>query len=216
MSEGASPALTLVKPQDFVYLDEFIAGIHIDLAYAKEDNFIGEPIPGYIQPRGILSLQAAQALKRAHDELQTYDMALKIFDAYRPQQAVNHFISWAENTADTRMKNKFYPRVEKADLFKEGYLARRSSHSRASTVDLTIVSHLEGMAQELDMGTIFDFFGRESSPDYLEISPFQRANRMLLRTFMGKHGFDPHPMEWWHYTLKNEPYPDTYFDFPVL
>ncbi len=217
MNTDVQPPLTAVMPAGFVYLDEFIPDLIIELAYAGAHNFIGEPIAGYIKPRGILTLEAATALKRAHDELNAFDMKLKIFDAYRPQQAVNQFIAWAEDAQDTRMKKEFYPELEKQDLFKEGYLARKSSHSRGSALDLTLVSCFPGMpCEDLDMGTAFDFFGPASWPSYVEITPFQRANRMLLRTFLDKFGFEPHPKEWWHFALKDEPYPDTYFDFPVL
>ncbi len=143
-------------------------------------------------------------------------MGLKIFDAYRPQQAVDHFVRWAEALGDVRMKAEFYPDVAKENLFREEYIAARSSHTRGSTVDLTIVA-LDAPAGDsgLDMGSEFDFFGQRSWPHYADISGAQRAHRMLLRILMMKHGFKPYPKEWWHFTLKDEPFPDTWFNFPV-
>ena len=203
-------------PEGFVYLEEVIPDAKVELRYYTTDNFIGERIDGYFEPRCILTKAAAGALKRVQEDLKPFGLGLKIYDAYRPQQAVNHFVRWAKDLQDTRMKSKFYPEVEKRDLFSQGYIAEKSSHTRGSTVDLTIVSiDSETMAGELDMGTGFDLFSPQSWPDNRSMSPAQRAHRLLLQTLMKKHGFNPYPQEWWHFTLKNEPYPDTYFDFPV-
>jgi len=203
-------------PQGFVYVDQVIPGIKIDLRYYTDRNFVGERIDGYLQPGCILSEQAAQALKAVQDELQAFGLGLKIFDAYRPQRAVDHFVRWAEDLLDTRMKAEFYPDVKKEDLFKEQYIAARSSHSRGSTVDLTITS-LDAASSDpgLDMGSGFDLFGPKSWPTSLAVSPAARSHRMLLQVLMIKHGFDSYPQEWWHFTLKGEPFPDTYFDFPI-
>ncbi len=203
-------------PEGFVYLDEMVPDIVVDLRYYSGENFIGERIDGYLAPRCILSRQAAVALSRVQADLRRFGLGLKVFDAYRPQRAVDHFVRWAEDLDDTRMKARFYPEVDKADLFDQGYIAARSSHTRGSAVDLTLISlgGDEG-GRELDMGSGFDFFGRASWPDHAGMSLEQRAHRLLLRMTMMRHGFEPYEKEWWHFMLKPEPFPDTYFDFPV-
>ena len=147
------------------------------------------------------------------DDVKAQGYRLKIYDAYRPQRAVTHFINWAKDTSDTRMKQYFYPNLDKSVLFTQGYIAEKSGHSRGSTVDLTLFD-MES-EKEIDMGGTFDWFGIESHPDYMQISEEQYANRMILREAMLRHGFKPLEEEWWHFTLKDEPYPDTYFDYPV-
>ena len=137
---------------------------------------------------------------------------LKIFDAYRPATAVRHFVLWGIEDQDLRMKPFFYPDLEKQELFSKGYIAKQSSHSRVSAVDLTLLDMQTG--KEVDMGSPFDFFSEISHPDYKGITPEQYDNRMLLRKVMMRHGFEPYDCEWWHFVLKDEPYPDTYFDFP--
>lgn len=211
---ASGPAGTL--PRGFVYLDQAIPGLLLDLRYAGALNFVGEPVDGYLKPRCILTAEAAEALKRVQEELRPFGLGLKVFDGYRPQRAVDHFVRWAGNIADTRMKAEFYPDVDKRDLFRDGYIAAKSSHSRGSTVDLTIVS-LKGddEGRELDMGSGFDYFGLSSWPDNPGTASSSRAHRLLLRELMVKHGFKPYPQEWWHFTLKQEPWPDTYFNFPV-
>ena len=203
-------------PDGFVYCDAVIPDIRTDLRYATPHNFVGKKIDGYRQPRCILTRQAALALRDVQEELRPFGLGLKVFDAYRPQRAVDHFVRWARNLGDTRMKAEFYPRVEKGNLFKDDYIAARSGHSRGSTVDVTIVS-LRGKSAgtELDMGTPFDFFGPESWPDHPAMTAQERANRLLLQDVMKRHGFRPYPREWWHFTLEAEPFPATYFDFPV-
>ncbi len=203
-------------PAGFVYADKVIPDLRLDLRYAGSHNFVGERIDGYQKQRCILTSEAAEALEKVQEDLRPFGLGLKVFDAYRPRRAVEQFVRWARDTADTRMKREYYPDVEKKDLFKDGYIAARSGHSRGSTVDLTIVS-LNGRnaGREIDMGSGFDFFGHQSWPDYSGIPASSRAHRMLLRTMMKKHGFQPDSREWWHFTLKGEPYPDTYFDFPV-
>lgn len=203
-------------PKGFVYVEEVIPDILLDLRYFTTNNFVGEPITGYKKHHCILSTEAASALKEVQKELRKYGLGLKVFDAYRPQQAVDHFARWAADLKDVKNKPVYYPNVDKNQLFEKGYIAAKSGHSRGSTIDLTIVSlkQVENK-EELFMGTRFDFFGPESWPDYKEISFTSRAHRLLLHLVMEKHGFKHLPEEWWHFTLKNEPYPDTYFNFPI-
>lgn len=202
-------------PDGFVDLNEAVAGIVIDLRYITDDNFLGRPVDGYLHNRAILSAPAAAALGRVQAALSPFGLGLKVFDAYRPQRAVDHFVRWGRDLEDLATKAEFYPDVAKADLFIKGYIAERSSHSRGSTVDLTIVYHDEEDAiRELDMGSPYDFFAPISWPDSKEITPQQGANRALLQALMSAHGFVPYAQEWWHFTLADEPYPDTYFDFP--
>ena len=203
-------------PEGFVYVEEIIPNIRVELRYLTSDNFIGRPVDGYIKSRCILTREAVDGLKRVQEELNRFGLGLKIYDAYRPQRAVSHFVRWAQDLDDARMKRVYYPDVEKAELFRKGYIAERSGHSRGSTVDVTIVSINESEGDgELDMGTKFDLFDPKSWPDNLSMSPDQRAHRLLLRTLMTKHGFQSYSKEWWHFTLEKEPYPDKYFDFPV-
>lgn len=203
-------------PEGFVYVDQVIPDIKIELRYYSDHNFVGQRIDGYLEPRCILTAQAAQALKKVQEELRRFGLGLKIFDAYRPQRAVDHFVRWAEDLQDTKMKAEFYPDVDKQDLFKKQYIAAKSSHSRGSTVDVTITAmDAAPSAPALDMGTGFYLFGPPSWPTSLAVSPESRAHRMLLQVLMVRHGFEPIAEEWWHFTLKNEPFPDTYFDFPV-
>lgn len=201
-------------PNGFVYIDEVITAIRLDLRYCTTNNFIGERIDGYLQPRGILTIAAAEALAQVQATLKPAGLELNIFDAYRPQQAVSHFMRWIEDPSDCCMKADYYPQTSKSDLLRLGYIARRSSHTRGSTVDLTITPCEPGVAA-LDMGSNFDYFGPESWADYSGISAQQQANRLLLRRLMMQTGFEPFAMEWWHFTLEDEPFPDTWFDFPV-
>ncbi len=203
-------------PSGFVDAREVIPQLVVDLRYLTEDNFMGQPVDGYVEPRCILTEETATALKGVQAELSEFEMGLKVFDAYRPQRAVDHFVRWAKDPDAPGRKQRFYPQVEKRNLFREGYIATKSGHSRGSTIDLTIVSFPEnGPPIELDMGTRFDFFGRESWTDHRGLTTQQRANRLLLRALMQKHGFRPYAKEWWHFTLVDEPYPNQYFDFPV-
>lgn len=204
---GAVPAA------GFVYVDEVVTDLYVDLKYCTADNFLGEPVDGYEAPRVIATEPAARALRGVQEELSLFGLGLWIFDAYRPQRAVNHFIRWAWNERDLSMQQRFYPGRHKQQLFDEGYVSKRSSHTRGSTFDLTVASRAD--ATPLDMGTEFDFFGPASWPQWPDATPFQKRNRLLLRGIMGKYGFEPHDYEWWHFTLAGEPFPDTYFDFPV-
>lgn len=200
-------------PDGFVYIDAKIPGVVYEIRYAGSNNFIGKPVRGYKAAQAILSEPAARALARVQQEFIRKDYMLKIFDAYRPQTAVNHFIEWARDRNDTLMKSKFYPKVAKKDLFEFGYIASRSGHSRGSTVDLTII-YVEN-CEEVDMGSNYDFFGEISHHNTSQITEEQRKNRELLKSIMRKYGFRSYSEEWWHYTFTPEPYPDTYFDFPV-
>jgi D-alanyl-D-alanine dipeptidase len=211
----AAEPLTGSLPNGFVHVDELIPDLRVELRYAGAHNFVGQRIDGYLGQRPILTREAALALQGVQDELRRFGLGLKLFDAYRPQRAVDHFVRWAGNLKDSRMKGEFYPHVRKEDLFREEYIASRSGHSRGSSVDLTIVSLDDAAGRELDMGSAFDFFGKESWPEYRAVSAQQRAHRMLLQALMTQHGFRPYPREWWHFTLENEPYPDSYYDFPV-
>ena len=202
-------------PDGFVYVDEAIPEIVVELKYTTDDNFVGQPIDGYRHEHAILSAPAATALAEVQATLQPFGLGLKVFDAYRPQRAVDHFVRWGQDLDDQRTKSDFYPDVAKEDLFEEGYIAARSGHSRGSTVDLTIVYRdVSGAAHELDMGSSYDFFGPISWPDSPSVTARQRANRALLQQVMITHGFTYYAREWWHFTLADEPYADTYFDFP--
>ena len=198
---------------DFVSLGDVIPDVVLDIRYHGTYNFVGARIDGYEEPLALLTKEAASALKDASEELSEKGYRLKIFDAYRPQMAVDHFIRWAKDPDDVRMKKHFYPDLDKAVLFPQGYIMEKSGHSRGSTVDLTLVDRRTG--EDLDMGGTFDYFGELSHSDYRGITGRQYSNRMLLRDAMTRHGFKPLAEEWWHFTLKNEPYPDTYFTFPV-
>ena len=203
-------------PSGFVYLNDVAPDIMLDIRYASADNFIGKPIDGYVKPVAITTRKTASALKNAQADFKRFGLGLKVFDAYRPQRAVDHFVRWAKDWRDTLMKSKYYPQVAKQDLFKEDYIAEKSGHSRGSTVDVTLsYREASGLAHELDMGTSFDFFDPRSWPEYPDLTAAQRANRMLLQVVMEKHGFKPYPKEWWHFTLKQESNPDTYFNFDV-
>ncbi len=198
---------------DFVILSDYIPDIIQEIRYYTTYNFVGDKIDGYEEPIALLTKEAATALKEVSDELREKGYRLRIYDAYRPQKAVDHFIRWAKDLDDTRMKEYFYPNFDKSLIFKEGYLLEKSGHSRGSTVDLTLVDVKTN--ENIDMGGTFDFFGEISSPSYKDITEEQYNNRMLLREAMIKHGFRPAKTEWWHFTLINEPFPDTYFTFSI-
>lgn len=198
---------------DFILLADYIPSIIQELRYYSSYNFIGERIDGYEAPVALLTREAARALKLVSSEMIVKGYRLKIFDAYRPTTAVRHFILWGIEDTDIRMKPYFYPDLEKQELFAKGYIAKQSSHSRGSTVDLTLLDMATG--KEVDMGSPFDFFGEISHPDYKGITDEQFENRMFLQDAMKRAGFLPMDCEWWHFTLADEPYPDTYFQFPV-
>ena len=197
----------------FVLLSDYIPSIVQEIRYFSTYNFIGDRIDGYEEPIALLTKEAARALKTVANEMNVKGYRLKIFDTYRPTTAVKHFILWGIEDQDVRMKPYFYPNVVKQDLFSEGYIAKKSSHSRGSTVDLTLLDMKTG--KEVDMGSPFDWFGIESHPDYRGITEEQYENRMFLQKAMVRNGFTPIDCEWWHFTLADEPYPDRYFEFPV-
>lgn len=198
---------------DFVLLADHVPHIVQEIRYYATYNFIGERIDGYEEPIALLTREAARALKAVSNELFVQGYRLKVFDAYRPVAAVKQFILWGIEDTDVRMKPYFYPDLEKQELFARGYIAKQSSHSRGSAVDLTLLDMRTG--KELDMGSPFDLFSERSHPDYRGITDEQYENRMLLQNVMVRNGFAPIDCEWWHFTLKNEPYPDTFFEFPV-
>ena len=237
------PSFSLVSyggdkmPERFVDIKDVIPQIQFDIRYSGQHNFVGQKVDGYLAPKCILTREAASALFDVQKELETFSLTLKVYDCYRPQRTVDHFVRWAKDIDDKKMKKEFYPTVDKRNLFKDGYIDSKSSHSRGSCVDLTIVA-LPAAQQEkytpgqelqecylpadkrfgdnsVDMGTGYDCFHELSHTANKDIGLQQRINRMLLKTLMEKHGFKNYDLEWWHYTLKNEPYPDTYFNFPI-
>ena len=202
-----------MDPSGFVLLADYVPQIVQEIRYYSTYNFIGDRIDGYEEPCALLSIEAARALKAVSGELIVQGYRLKVFDAYRPACAVKHFVLWGIEDQDVRMKPYFYPDLEKQELFARGYIAKQSSHSRGSAVDLTLLDMKSG--KELDMGGPFDLFSEVSHPDYRGIGAEQYDNRMILRRAMLRNGFQPIDCEWWHFVLDREPYPDTYFNFPV-
>ena len=200
----------------FEYLDEFIPNIVFDLRYGSEDNFTGKVVKGYENPRPISTIEMAKALKEVQIYLELRGLGLKIFDAYRPQKAVDYFFEWSKVKTDTLMKSKYYPNEKKENLFKHGYISKLSGHSRGSSVDLTII-HLIGekAGEEIDMGSSWDYFGEKSSISSTKINLIQRKNRIILKNLMQMFGFLPYEKEWWHFTINKEPFPNKYFDFPT-
>ena len=197
----------------FVTLTDVVPDVILEIRYFGTYNFVGSRIDGYEEPTALLTKQAADSLKAVSDDVMRQGYRLKIYDAYRPQQAVDHFVRWAQDVADTLMKPYFYPDLPKSVLFPQEYICLKSGHTRGSTVDLTLFDM--ATEKELDMGGTFDWFGPESHPDYTGITPEQFEHRMILRRAMLAHGFKPLDTEWWHFTLRDEPFPDTYFTFPV-
>ena len=232
-SDNGQPA---VSPTDdssqFVNLTDAVPDAILEIRYFSTYNFVGARIDGYEEPTALLTRQAAQALRAVSDDVKAQGYRLKIYDAYRPQKAVDHFVRWARDIADVQMKPYFYPDLDKKVLFPQEYICEKSGHTRGSTLDLTLFDM--ATEKELDMGGTFDWFGPESHPDFCgnpdtgqytgdnskspagrSITAEQFQHRMVLRRAMMAHGFNPFPTEWWHFTLKNEPFPDTYFTFPV-
>jgi len=225
------------KPDRFVDIQTVIPGALLDIRYHGAHNFLGERVDGYLAPKCYLTKEAAAALALVQKDLEPYSLTLKIYDCYRPQRAVHHFVRWAKDIENTKTRKEFYPTVDKLNLFTDGFIADRSSHSRGSTVDLTIVllsappqpDYTPGQTlsacylpsgkrfadNSIDMGTGFDCFHELSHTANAKIGEQQKINRLLLKSLMEKHGFKNYDLEWWHYTLKNEPYPDTYFDFVI-
>ena len=197
----------------FVLLADYVPSIVQEIRYYSTFNFVGDQIDGYEEPVAIITIEAARALKAVSNEMMVKGYRLKVFVAYRPATAVKHFIFWGIEDEDVRMKAYFYPELKKQELFQKGYIAKQSSHSRGSAVDLTLLDMKTG--KEVDMGGPFDLFSEVSHPDYRDITDEQYENRMRLRRAMLRNGFQPIDCEWWHFSLQNEPYPDTYFAFPV-
>ncbi|MGR8929910.1 MAG: M15 family metallopeptidase [Gammaproteobacteria bacterium] len=204
----------LIENSDqFVDLKEMIPSVQVNIRYYTADNFVGSRIDGYDAPKCLLTKAAAVALKKVQTELASNGQSLKIFDCYRPQRAVDHFARWAKDLNDRKMKTEYYPFIDKKNLFKDGYIAEKSGHSRGSTVDLTIID--SDSQRELDMGTHFDFFDSRSNTANSSIGTKQRKNREKLKSVMERNGFKNLKEEWWHFTLRNEPFPNRYFDFKV-
>jgi D-alanyl-D-alanine dipeptidase len=225
------------NPEVFVDIQKLIPDVLLDMRYYGPHNFLGERVDGYIAPKCFLTKEAAEALARVQKDLEPYSLSLKIYDCYRPQRAVNHFVRWAKEIKNTKTMREFYPTIDKNNLFKDGYIDSKSGHSRGSTVDLTIVPLPAPVQPEytpgqklyecylpaakrfrdnsIDMGTGFDCFDELSHAENINIGQQQKINRLLLKSLMEKHGFRNYDKEWWHFTLKNEPYPDTYFDFVI-
>lgn len=203
----------IMDSSDFVVLSDYVPGIVQEIRYFSTYNFVGDRVDGYEEPVALLTKEAARALKGVANEANAMGYRLKVFDAYRPARAVRHFVFWGIEDLDLRMKPFFYPKLEKQVLFQEGYIAKESSHSRGSTIDLTLLDMATG--KEVDMGSPFDLFDPLSHPDCRDVTDEQYDNRMLLQNLMVRAGFEPIDCEWWHFTLKDEPFPETYFDFPV-
>ena len=202
-----------MNARGFVLLADYIPDIVQEIRYHSTYNFVGERIDGYDEPCALLTKEAAFAPRKVSNEMNAAGYRLKIFDAYRPVCAVRHFILWGIDDLDLRMKPFFYPDEEKEELFAKGYIANQSSHSRGSAIDLTLLDMQTG--KEADMGSPFDLFSRISHPDCRDVTEEQYKNRMFLQAAMIRSGFEPIDCEWWHFRLKDEPYPDTYFEFPV-
>lgn len=213
ISPPPADARDVERPSTFVDVMTLSPGLRAEMRYATAHNFVGQRIDGYERPVCYLTRQAAEALALVVKDLEPRGLTLKVYDCYRPTRAVAHFVRWARDLADQRMKAEFYPHVDKTTLFRDGYIATRSGHSRGSTTDLTLARRDDGKA--LDMGTPFDFFSPASWPSDRSISQEAQYNRAQLAAAMARRGFRPYDKEWWHFTLRGEPYPDTYFDFPV-
>jgi zinc D-Ala-D-Ala dipeptidase len=235
--QSSHTAGTDKMPGNFVDIQKVIPDVVMDIRYYSPHNFVGERVDGYLAPKCYLTKDAAQVLAEVQKELVPYSLTLKIYDCYRPQRAVNHFVRWAKDIENTKTMREFYPTIDKRNLFKDGYIAEKSGHSRGSTIDLTIVplpapmqpQYSQGQQlyecylpavkrfgdNSIDMGTGFDCFHELSNTANANIGRQQKINRLLLKSLMEKHGFKNYDMEWWHYTLKNEPYPDTYFNFVI-
>lgn len=203
-------------PEGFAYLKKENPTLILDLRYATSENFTGKIVTGYTSEKAIGTKALSIALRKVQALLRSKGLGLKVFDAYRPQSAVDAFISWAASASDTLKKREYYPNLKKEDLFELGYIAEKSGHTRGSTIDVTLV-YLKGRrkGKEIDMGGKWDYFGEASHFNYQKISPKQMENRRLLRNLMIEGGFNPYEKEWWHFSLKNEPFPTTYFDFPL-
>ena len=209
----SSWAHTKALPPGFVYLNDVAPTILSEIRYAGPHNFVGNPIHGYKRPVCIITKRAALALLDVQYDLKKQGFKLKVFDCYRPQKAVDHFVAWSKAKEDWHTKAAYYPHLKKTDLFNQDYIASQSGHTRGSTIDLTVINLKTH--RPLDMGTPFDFMDDRSNPLSDAVSKTQFENRMILRRVMISDGFIPYPGEWWHFTLKGEPFPNTYFNFDV-
>jgi D-alanyl-D-alanine dipeptidase len=205
-------ALAQERPPAFVDAASVVPGLTTDIRYAGSHNFTSRPIDGYEAPRCLLTREAAEALAEVAREVSSRGLHVKVFDCYRPTRAVANFVRWARDIGDTVAKAEFYPNVDKRTLFRDGYIASHSGHSRGSTIDMTLA---RDDGHELDMGTPFDFFSPKSWTADSSITAEQHDNRMLLAAAMRRHGFRGYDKEWWHFTLRGEPFPEMFFDFPV-
>ncbi len=202
---------TSYDKSDFVPVYTMINDAVYDIRYYSNYNFTGKKINGYKAPVAYMTKESLKALSQAADDLRKQGYRLLIWDTYRPQKAVNNFVTWINNPNDAGDKS-FYPNLEKSDLLKGQYIMEKSGHTKGSTVDLTLIKK-DGSF--VDMGGTFDLFSEISHPDYKKLTKEQKKNRKILHDAMIKAGFKGIDSEWWHFTLKNEPYPDTYFDFDV-
>ena len=196
----------------FVYLKDIDNSIIVDLKYYSTENFTGQYVDGYYSNNAILTKESAVALSNAQDDFNKLGYSLILYDAYRPQTAVDFFVQWSKKLNDTIYKGIYYPNIKKSELFELGYIAYKSGHSRGSTVDVSLIEISTN--KELDMGTIFDYFGVESHTFFNDISEKQKSNRLILYKIMSNNGFKNYSKEWWHFTLENEPF-QKYFDFLV-
>lgn len=232
-----APASTMPEstmPESFVYLRDVDPTIQQDMRYAGSRNFTGRPVPGYDAPECILVREAAEALKAAQAALEPSGYSLKVYDCYRPAKAVAAFVNWSSEPDDPKAKRTHYPNLSKRDLF-PNYIATRSGHSRGATLDVTIVpigtepapvkadsdqpepcTEGDPADNALDMGTGFDCFDPKANTVTRGLTPAEEQNRKRLVDVMSRHGFRNYPKEFWHYTFEPEPFPDTYFDFPIL
>ena len=208
-----APVADLAQPSGFVDAASVVPGLVVEMRYAGRENFIGRPITGYEAPVCLLTREASAALAGVQAELSGFGLGLKVFDCFRPARAVADFAAWARDPADQARKADYYPQIDKSQLFALGYIAERSGHSRGSTLDVTVVDL--ATHTPIDMGESYDLFDTRSWPGDLTVGSAARANRLMLQSVMAAHGFKPLKEEWWHFTLRDEPYPDTYFDFPV-
>ncbi len=224
-SDNKTPVSPEMDSSGFVNLTDVVPDAIIEARYFATYNFVGARVDGYLEPVVLYTREAAEALKAVSDDVKAQGYRLKVYDAYRPQCAVDHFVRWGKDLADSLMKPYFYPDQDKAFLFERGYIAEKSGHTRGSAIDLTLFDMATG--KEVDMGGVHDWFGIESHPDYggnpdtgeytggVNLTEEQFRNRMILRQAMVRHGFATYDCEWWHFSLTDEPYPDTYFNFPV-
>lgn len=217
MSIMFNSASAATMPNDFVDVGSVSKSIVMDIRYFTDNNFVGTKVDGYLAPKCILEKKAAAALVKVQQQLISQGLGLKVFDCYRPQRAVSHFMRWAADLTDQLTKEQYYPNLDKSVLVGD-YIAEKSGHSRGATLDLTLIyadKNAENYGQELDMGGDFDLFDVRSNTEHPHITAAQKANRHRLKQAMSAQGFVNYSMEWWHYSLKPQPYPDTYFDFVV-